>query len=168
MDQPNLEFIKDFRNAILALDTEIACFFVSGASLEDLGAALVELNRAKAEVGMCYDYAVNAMNVKMADNPELALPDGSKIEKKWANTRTGWQHKDLANTVARRIVDLNVDMDTGEILASPEQMLVQIFDYVQPSYWRIKELQKISVNPDEYCEVHEAKPSIIVRKGNAK
>lgn len=164
MESRSYDFIDNFKNAILALDTALAEFTDSDATIEEMGLALVELNKAKAEVSMCYDYAVAAVNQKMAQLPEIILSDGSKIEKKWANSRTGWQHKDLAGVVARRIVDRNVDMDTGEVLATPEQMLVQMLDFLQPSYWRIKELEKINVNPDEYCEVHEAKPSIIVRK----
>jgi hypothetical protein len=58
-------------------------------------------------------------------------------------------------------------MDTGEIVMSQEDMIANVLDYVQPSYWRIKELQNIGINPDHFCEVGETKTSIIVRKGQS-
>ena len=41
---------------------------------------------------------------------------------------------------------------------------MKLLDYLQPSYWRIKELSKLGINADQYCEVGELKTSIIVRK----
>jgi hypothetical protein len=161
-------WVTDFRNAILALDTAISEFVESGASPEDAAVALLSLNIAKGEVGTCYDYLSGAVGRIMGTATEIALPGGATVEKKYGSSRTGWQHKDLASAVARRISDLSVDMDTGEILLSPEQMVVRLLEFVQPSYWRIKELQRINVNPDDYCNVGESKTSIIVRKGRNK
>jgi hypothetical protein len=59
-------------------------------------------------------------------------------------------------------------LETGEVVSTPQDMLIQMLDYVQPSYWRVKELQKIGINPDNYCVVGETKTSIIVRKGITK
>jgi hypothetical protein len=64
-------------------------------------------------------------------------------------------------------MDMSVDMDTGEILSTPEEMITKVLDFLQPSYWRIKELQKIGIDADNYCEVKEAKASIIVRKAKS-
>jgi hypothetical protein len=36
--------------------------------------------------------------------------------------------------------------------------------YCAPSYWRIKELNKIGLNADNFSETGELKTSIIVRK----
>jgi hypothetical protein len=67
--------------------------------------------------------------------------------------------------VARRLVFESIDMETGEIMVSPEQLILKVLDFVQPSYWRIKELSKIGINADKFCEVGEHKTNIIVRKG---
>jgi hypothetical protein len=40
-----------------------------------------------------------------------------------------------------------------------------MLNYCAPSYWKIKELQKLGINADNYCEVGQLKTSIIVRKG---
>jgi hypothetical protein len=39
-----------------------------------------------------------------------------------------------------------------------------MLDFVQPSYWRVKELAKFGINADNYCEVGDYKTNIIVRK----
>jgi hypothetical protein len=161
------DWVTDFRNAILVLDTAIS-EFIEDASPEDAATALLSLNIAKGEVATCYDYLSGAVARIMGSESEIPLPGGATVEKKYANSRTAWQHKDLAATVARRIADLSVDMDTGEVLLTAEEMVVQLLDFVQPSYWRVKELQRINVNPDEYCETGETKTSIIVRKGSNK
>jgi hypothetical protein len=55
-------------------------------------------------------------------------------------------------------------MSTGEVVLSTEDLLKKVLDYIQPSYWRVKELSKIGINADNYCEVGDYKTSIIVRK----
>lgn len=125
---------------------------------------LVAINRLKAEMGIVYDSLATHVSHIMDQQGEVQLEDGSKIEKKWASDRKGWQHQELAATVAQRLIQSSVDMDTGEILYTQEQVIAKLLDFVQPSYWRIKELQKIGINADMYCEVGETKSSIIVRK----
>lgn len=161
------EWITEFRTAVLNLDTAISEFIHDDKLTADEAAyALLRLNLVKTEVAMCYDYLAGVVGKVMGQATEIDLPDGGKVEKKWSSSRTGWQHKDLAATVASRIMDLSVDMDTGEVLLSTEEMIAQLLDFVQPSYWRIKELQRINVNADNYCTTGETKTSIIVRKGN--
>jgi hypothetical protein len=164
---PETDFVNDFRNAILRLDTALSEFSEKGPTADEAAEALVALNIAKAEVGMVYDVLANLVSDLMANTDEIPLPDGSRIEKKWGSSRTGWRHKDLNSVVARRIMDMSVDMDTGEILSTPEEMITKVLDFLQPSYWRIKELQKIGIDADNYCEVKEAKASIIVRKAKS-
>lgn len=164
MSDDAVDFVNNFRNAILELDGAISEYAQTAPAPDEAAEMLVALNVAKAEVGMVYDVLAKLVSDLMGQSEEIPLPDGSRVEKKWATSRTGWRHKDLNSVVARRIVDMSVDMDTGEVFATPEQMVTQVLDFVQPSYWRIKELQKIGIDADNYCEVKEAKASIIVRK----
>jgi len=161
------EFVNDFRKRIIELDDAVQQFVNSSITLEEACLALVALNHAKTELGIVYDSLVGKVSQIMDQNPEIILPDGSSIEKKWANDRKGWKHKDLAHDVSERLSQMAVDMDTGEVLYSQQELITMLLDYVQPSYWRIKELQKIGLNADNYCEVGEAKASIIVRKAKA-
>jgi hypothetical protein len=43
-------------------------------------------------------------------------------------------------------------------------MMIKMLDYCAPSYWRVKELAKIGINADKFCDVSESKESIIVRR----
>lgn len=163
-----VDWVADFRNTLLRLDEDICSYLGTNPSVDELCYDLVSLNIAKAELSIIYDHFASMVGEAMGKEQEVVLQNDAKIEKKFSNSRTGWQHRDLAGAVAKKIVDLSVDMDTGEIVSSTEEMLVQVLDYMQPSYWRIKELQKIGINPDNYCEVGDTKVSIIVRKGSTK
>ena len=157
-------FVEDFRKRIIDLDNDVQQFISGDITLEEACIALVALNHAKVELGIVYDGLVGKVSQIMDQNPEVMLSDGSSIEKKWANDRKGWRHKDLAQDVSERLSQMAVDMDTGEVLYSQQELISMLLDYVQPSYWRVKELQKIGLNADNYCEVGETKASIIVRK----
>lgn len=161
MNEP--EWVSNFRTALLTLDENISDY-TKDASLEDACNLLVSINKLKAEMGIVYDSLVARVSHMMDQQGEVQLEDGSKIEKKWASDRKGWQHQQLASTVAQRLIQSSVDMDTGEILYSQEEIIGKLLDFLQPSYWRVKELQKIGINADLYCEVGETKSSIIVRK----
>lgn len=162
------DWISDLRNSLLQLDEDICAYLGGQPSVDDLCKSLIQLNLAKAELSVLYDHFAAMVGDAMGAEKEVLLEGGAKIEKRMSNNRTGWQHKDLAHAVAKKIINLSIDMDTGEIIHSTEEMLTQVFDYVQPSYWRVKELEKIGINPDHYCEVGETKTSVIVRKGNTK
>jgi hypothetical protein len=100
----------------------------------------------------------------IGDEQEINLASGIKIEKNSSYERKGWKHKDLGSAVADKLMKMSVDMDTGEIMKSPQEIALDMLTYCAPSYWRVKELNKIGINPDNYCEVGDLKTSIIVRK----
>lgn len=134
-------------------------------TLEEICSYLSEVHRAKTEIAVAYDSAVNFVAEKMADVPEIVLGDGTKLEKKSAYDRKSWRHEDLADVVARRIVQMSTNLDTGEVSATPETVGKEMLKYLQPSYWRVKELSKLGVTADEYCDVsEETKTSVIVRR----
>jgi hypothetical protein len=160
----NCQFIEDFRKRIIDLDVDLQQFINGDLSLEEACIALVALNHAKTELSIVYDTLVGKVSQIMDQEPEFSLPDGSYIEKKWATDRKSWKHKDLANAISERLSQMAIDMDTGEVIYSQQELISMLLDYVQPSYWRVKELQKIGLNADNYCEVGEAKSNIIVRK----
>lgn len=157
------DYIQDFNNALLSLDEKLAAAKDS-LSLEETAEILLKLNRFKDDLKAIYGGVEKLLSDLMGQMPEIALSDGSRIEKNSAVSRKSWKHKDLATEVASRLKDMSVDMDTGEVVMSAEDMVVKMLDYVYPSYWKVKELGKIGINADKYSEVGEAKDSIIVRK----
>ncbi len=160
----SLEKISELRELISNLDSEINDYVASEPSVEEAGATLVELNILKRDLSYMYDRLSSAVAKIMGNTENISLPDGSTIEKKSSYDRKGWDHKALASVVAQKVVQMSVDMDTGEVVKSPQEIAADMLTYCAPSYWRIKELNKIGINADNYSEVGELRTSIIVRK----
>ena len=73
-------------------------------------------------------------------------------------------HAELASAVAQRLSEMSIDMDTGEVKVDPEELAKSMLNYVQPSYWKVTQLEKIGVNIDNYCESGDSRMSVIVRQ----
>lgn len=155
--------IEALRTQILELDKQVTNDLPS-MELSQVCEILVELHKLKDELSLVYASASHIASESLGDTSELLLNDGSRIEKKTASDRKAWRHKEIAAVVARRLASLAVDMDTGERVMSMEEVAERVLDYVQPSYWRIKQLSELGINADDYCDVGEAKTNIIVRK----
>jgi hypothetical protein len=160
----SLEKIQELRRLINELDIDIAEFISTSPSAQEAGEELSEMNFLKRDMALVYDSFSGALAEMMGDTDHLALSNGSVIEKKSSYERRGWKHGEIASAVASRIVQMSVDMDTGEVLKSPEEMATEMLKYCAPSYWRVKECTKLNINLDHFCEVGELKTSIIVRK----
>lgn len=159
-----LSNLLDFLDAqMMALDEVIISYFATEPDVTDACVVLIRLNRIKNDMKTVYDSCSNKVGDLLKDG-QTFLPDGYSVEKKWAVNRTGWKHKDLAAVVAKRITDMSVDMDSGEILMSREEMVQALLNYMQPSYWKVTSLREIGINPDHYSQAGEAKPSLILRK----
>ena len=124
---------------------------------------LVLLHSITGDVASMFTQYSNLFANKIQTN-EATASNGQLIEKKTAYDRKGWEHEKLATEVLRRLGQTSVDMDTGEVILSSEEIALKLLDYVQPSYWRVKELSKLGINADMYCEVGEEKTNIIIRK----
>lgn len=132
--------------------------------IETVCSALVEAHLLKASMSVSYESLCHIVNGVMGNLPEFITTDGSKVEKRAGNDRKKWRHEELAQNIASRLSDMSVDMSTGEITMTPQEMVVKLLDYCAPSYWRVKELAKIGISADKFCEVEEKEASIIVRK----
>jgi hypothetical protein len=130
--------------------------------------ALVVLHTIKSEIASIFSEYQASVAPNIPSNEEIAASNGQLIQKRFSSDRKGWQHKDLLEEVYRKISSMSVDMDTGEVTASPAEIAAQLLDYVQPSYWRIKELSKLGINADHYCEVEDAKVSISIKRMETK
>lgn len=149
------------------MDTEDALneFAESGAPIDEIADSLIQLHGIKNGFGDVYSmYSTKVMHILQAANVEDMDVAGAKIEVRSAADRKKWNHEELAHAVSRRLIDLSVDMDTGEMVLSPEDIANKMLDFVQPSYWRVKELAKVGINADNFCEVGDYKTNIIIRK----
>jgi hypothetical protein len=161
-DNENLQPFVELRKALMAIGDK-ALNNLNENDEQLWFDTLVLLHAIKSDIGNIFSQYSNLIANKI-ETDEATASNGQKIEKKSAFDRKGWKHEDLASEVLRRLNDLSVDMDTGEVVMSSNEVAMKLLDYVQPSYWRIKELSKLGINADQYCEVGELKTSIIVRK----
>jgi len=159
--------VRALRDHLAEIDAKVTAFTDIERSTDEVAELLLEMNLAKRDMALVYDSLAHRLGEYMESNQILALRDGAQVERKMASSRSGWRHKDLAVDVADRISQSSVDMETGELVLTPREMMVQFLDYLQPSYWRVGELNKIGLNPDNYCNASEPKISIIVRRGEA-
>ena len=152
-------------SAIMNADQQLSEFIASNPSAEDAAAALVQMHSIKSGIGDVYSmFSQKVIDVlQRAQVDELQVKD-AQIEVRNAADRKQWEHDKLINEVARRLIQSSIDMDTGEVTMSTEAIVARVLDFVQPSYWRVKELAKIGISADQFCEVGESKTNIIVRK----
>lgn len=150
---------------IMDIDRELSEFIASDPSPEDAADALVQMHAIKSGVGDVYSmFSQKVIEVlQRAQVDELQVKD-AQIEIRNGADRKQWEHEKLIGEVARRLIESSVDMDTGEVTMSTEDVIMRVLDFVAPSYWRVKELAKIGISADKYCEVGESKTNIIVRK----
>ena len=160
--------LLDFRKSIMDLDHHLQSIIDSEDRDEQtLLDALVLMHAIKSEIGVVFTDYQNKIT-DLIPSAECRASNGQVIEKKFANDRKAWQHERLANEVLRRLNEMSVDMDTGEVVMSSQEVAMKLLDYVQPSYWRVKELSKLGINADQYCDVGELKTSVIIRKVETK
>lgn len=161
MNNDKLDLIKKL---VSELDVELINYADSSPDMLEACGLLAELNFLKRDLAAAYDSLAFAMGKIMGNEQEVNLPNGVKIEKTSSYERKGWKHKNLGSAVADKLIKMSIDMDTGEIVKSPHDIALDMLTYCAPSYWRVKELNKIGINPDNYCDVGELRTSIIVRK----
>ena len=121
------------------------------------------LNALKKDIAMVNEHT-ETLIVERMNESFVSLPNGFVAERRIGSDRKAWDHKGLASEVANRVYESAIDMDTGEVLLSPTEMMQKMLDYAAPSYWRVGELNKIGISADNFCEKSEGKVSLIISK----
>jgi hypothetical protein len=154
-----LERIADIRQVLSNCIAES----VNSPDLEvsEICEILYAFRELKRDIGMLDSELEQAAIGKMEEDI-IVLSSGQQVERRTGADRKAWDHKGLASIVANRIYESSIDMDTGEVLLSPMEMMAKMLDYAAPSYWRVGELGKIGVSADSYCEKSEGKVSISI------
>jgi hypothetical protein len=155
--------IDEFNKALMDVDDSFRDLSKS-VNAEELAICVTQLHAFKNDLTAVYDTACKLLIDAMGNMPEIVVPSGIKVEKKTGADRKTWQHVDLAKNIASRLSDMAVDMETGEVTMTQQEMIIKLLDYCAPSYWRVKELAKIGINADRFCETSEAKTNIVIRK----
>jgi hypothetical protein len=159
-----IKSLENFASALTELNKELTNYIDSKPDIDEAAEGLAKLNFAKRELSVIYDSFAHGVGNLMGSSGMIETASGITIEKKTAADRKKWRHPELATRVAERLSEMSVDMDTGEIVMSAQDMVVKLLDYAAVSYWRVGKLGEIGVNPDSYCEQGDFKTSIIVRE----
>ena len=85
------------------------------------------------------------------------------LETKTGQPRKKWDHRELAATVAKRIHERSIDMDTGEVIKTTQEQIEELLLYAAPSYWRVGALRELGIDPDNFCDVGEPLTNLIYR-----
>lgn len=154
----------EFRQLLMQLDTFLN--YNEELMEEDIGVLiehLVTVNNIKKDIASIYESFSQKIIEKM-DKENISEFESStaSIQKKTAYGRKSWDHKSLMEATYDRISESSVDMDTGEVALSSREVALKMLEYFNPSYWRVKELSKIGINADQYCEVGEEKTNIAI------
>lgn len=152
------------------IDRALLEMYEAAVAVKEDPAALADvvavMNSVHAVVKDEYKQLCEMLVAAMGDLPEVESPNGFVVEKKTGAPRKTWQHAELGAEVARRLVQMNVDMDTGEVLRDPQELMTAMLEYAAPSYWRVKPLATIGIHADDYCEQGEPTTNVVVRSAN--
>lgn len=123
-----------------------------------------DLHGVKKRVGDLFDECQSIVTSRVGFVGAPVTVNGATIEIKTGASRKTWDHKSLISDVSRRLVDKNVNLETGEISKTPRELIEEAIDYMGVSYWKVSKLKEISIDADEYCEVSEGKKSLVIRR----
>lgn len=154
----------ELRSSLIMLDDFLSSEGIARTSLEEALEHLVMLNKAKKDIADIYDSYATKMVERMQSEKatDVKLDSGVELKCKSGAPRKSWDNENLLKVVYDRIQSSSVDMDTGEMMLSQEEIITKLLDYIQPSYWRVGALNEIGINADQYCEVGEPKTNIAI------
>lgn len=155
------EWISTHKKAIIDLYENVNSFQVEDVT--DACNIFVAVSEMKTSIALIFD-EIQKKVLDALDNDVVNVDENVSVEKRWSTPRKAWRHQELTDEVTRRIMQMSIDMDTGERILTTEEMMKKLMDFVNPSYWRVKALNEIGISADQYCEVGESKPSIYINK----
>jgi len=134
------------------------------ASVEEMMQLASDAHLVKSYATELFNELQSMLTEKIGSLPTPVTVDGATVEIKSGSARKTWDHKALMNEVSRRIVDKSVDMETGEITMSSQEMIQHAMEYMGVSYWKVGNLKDLHIDADDYCEVGEPKKSLVIRR----
>ena len=158
----------DIAVLLIQLDDYLHSSEVLDLTLDEALEQLVALNEVRKDISMIYEAYASTMTERMqAENSSIVtLPSGIDIKCMTSAPRKKWDNENLLSNVYDRIEHSSIDMDTGEVGLDSKEIVIKLLDYLSPSYWRVKALNEIGINPDMYCETGEPKTTVAIFGAN--
>lgn len=159
------DWVHEFNQHLFALDGHITTLRNSDVDIRTAAEIYMKLQEFKTGLKLINDTMENILVDVFGESEEVIVSEtGMTVQKVMDTPRKAWKNEEVAQVVADRIQRMAVDLDTGEIKMSTSEMIAKLLDFVYPSYWRLKPLREVGINPDDYCEVGEPKPTIKYQK----
>jgi hypothetical protein len=155
--------VQALTRELLIID-EVATRASKAEQLSDLVDLYVQLDDFKKQFKIVLDDIANKAINLMGNVPEVTASNGMVVEQKSGAPRKAWDHQNIADLVARRIVANSIDMDTGEVLLSNTDQIKALLNYAGVGYWKVKALADLNINADNFCEVGEPSTTLAIRK----
>jgi hypothetical protein len=155
------EALSHFELKLLDLDASIGEGSVDADELLQLAS---DFHAFKTDVGDIYSIFQSSVTSFVGVSAAPVAVDGATVEVRAGSPRKAWDHKGLMSEVSRRIVDRNIDLDTGEVKMNPQEMIEEALHYMGVSYWKVGTLKDLHIDADDFCEVGESKKSIVIRR----
>ena len=155
-------------------DLETILFEESGAATlkdvaledEEFLQRIVDLHSLKKKITYIFSEYQDIVSSHVGLVTQPVQVNGATVEIKNGSSRKTWAHKELAADVSKRIMQRSINIDTGEITKSTEEMMQELVNFMGVSYWKVTELKKIAIDADEYCEVSPPKKSVVIRRSS--
>lgn len=164
------QFVAELRRSIAIFEACLADFQQrDDVEMGQVVDAAVSSKAALDELKAVFDaYMATVRDRMIADEvEEVPASNGDRVELNYSKNRKAWRHAELAEIVAKRIVQSSMDPETGEVTLSREEMILELLKYATPSAWKVKALQTLGLNADNYCEAGESTPKSNVRRAES-
>jgi len=162
--QKMVDQVAEVYAKVRELDHLLSDYISQKPDVSEAAEVLFRTHGLKREIATTHDVFSGKVGEFMDTSNEITLISGGTVEKKIGADRKKWHHPQLATRVAERLHEMSVDMDTGEVVMTAQDMVVKLLDYAAISYWRVGKLGEIGINPDQFCEQGDYKTNIIIRE----
>jgi hypothetical protein len=127
--------------------------------IDEVGKLYVEILELKEELSVGVSVVEDLMNKLMAVSEILSVEDaGVAIEKVQGQSRVKWDNDTVRSVLSEKIVGQFVDPETGTLTVPPSRLIDEAFN-VTGIRWKVTELRRLGMNPDNYSEKKEGKIS---------
>lgn len=164
------EFVAELRRHIAIFEARLAEFQQrEDVEMGEIVDTAVASKAALDELKALHDGYMATVRDRMLaeDVEEVPASNGDRVELGYFKSRKAWRHAELAEIVAHRIVQSSMDPETGEVTLDREEMILELMKYATPSAWKVKALQSIGLNADNYCEAGDSTPKSTIRRAEA-
>lgn len=127
---------------------------------EELAVAWLEVKEASDQLSIVCKQLESRLAAAMK-NKVMSLDGIGTFEKAPAVSRKSWDHPLLAQKIVAKALDSRqIDSETGEVEDRAEVATKALLSTAGISYWRVGEVKKLGIDPDQYCDKEYGAPRV--------